>query len=102
MRESRTVNHARQYTQAMVDILAAPFDGGGARLGSRLGPEALEARGLRVASWVDLPNPAPNPALPGLRAFDACLTAVTDLRKAALTSLGAGHMPLVVGGEHSI
>ncbi|MHB8636344.1 MAG: arginase [Fimbriimonadaceae bacterium] len=95
----------------MVDILGAPFDGGGARLGSRLGPpalelaglgEALEARGMRVASWVDLPNPRPELVLPGLRAFNACLAAVIDLRKAAIASLCEGNMPLVLGGEHSV
>lgn len=95
----------------MVDILSAPFDGGGARLGSRLGPPALELAGLRealedqgqvVASWQHLNNPAPNPLAPGLRAFNACLTAVKDLRAAALVSLRAGHLPIAVGGEHSI
>lgn len=95
----------------MVDILAAPFDGGGARLGSRLGPaalelaglcDALEARGMRVSSWIDLPNPDPEPVDKGLRAFDACLTAVSDLRTAVLASLSDGNMPLALGGEHSI
>ncbi|HLK14283.1 MAG TPA: arginase [Fimbriimonadaceae bacterium] len=95
----------------MVDILAAPFDGGGARRGSRLGPSALELAGLRealverglgVSSWRKLPNPEPIPVRDGLRSFDACLSAVTELRAAVATSLADGRMPLVVGGEHSI
>lgn len=95
----------------MVDILAAPFDGGGARLGSRLGPaalelaglpEALESRGLRVGRWVNLPNPMPVTAKPGLRAFDACLSAVGDLKKATADSLASGRLPIALGGEHSI
>ena len=64
--------------------------------------DALEGRGMRVSSWVDLPNPAPRPVDEGLRAFEACLAAVRDLRGAALASLGSGNMPLALGGEHSI
>lgn len=95
----------------MVDILAAPFDGGGARLGSRLGPMALQlaglvpaltARGLEVRAWKSLDNPDPATKAEGLRAFGGCLTAVEQLKAATAETLERGDFPLVLGGEHSI
>ena len=96
---------------AVIDVIGAPFDLCGRRLGSRLGPaairlaglvEALEALDLNVVDCGDVQ------ALPecteegGLKNFRPMLRCVSQLRGMALESLREGRIPVVLGGEHTI
>lgn len=92
-------------------ILAAPFDGGGAQLGSRLGPEAIKLANLEdelarvgqnVSEWVRLkPHEGDSSSL-GLRNFAAFFQCFKDLQHEVQITLEKGEFPLVLGGEHSL
>lgn len=97
----------------MIDIIGAPFDLCGMRLGSRLGPaalrlaglsNALEAVGIETRDLLDVPAPA-DCAIEkgdGLRNFRPLLDHIRLLREKVLHSLTAGSVPLVLGGEHTL
>ena len=95
----------------MIEIIGAPFDLGGAMMGSRLGPEALrlaglrpelEALGLAVEDGGDVPVRAEARAGEGIRGMASALDCVRQLQTWCAASLKAGKVPLVLGGEHTI
>ena len=99
-----------KYTSGMIDVIGAPFDGCGARLGSRLGPAAVELAGLRegldalgcaVNSWQTVEGGQCN-EVNVLRGLDGCCLVVQEVKRLTAKSLGAGRLPLLVGGEHSV
>lgn len=92
-------------------ILAAPFDGGGAQLGSRLGPEAIKLAGLEqelakgghaVSEWHRLKTYEGDGKEMGLRHFSAFAKSAKELKDEVQKTLQAGEFPLVLGGEHSL
>jgi arginase len=95
----------------MVDIIGVPFDYGGKRLGSRLGPtairlaelvSALRLLGLDIADRGDLSIEDLPDTDEGFRGFPAFLECVRALRAAVDQSLNAKHVPIVLGGEHTL
>lgn len=95
----------------MVRIYGAPFDGGGARLGSRLGPAALkiaglqptlEGLGLSVDSWHDFPQVELGDPGKGLHHLADLMPLIVSLQAEVSTAFGQGCFPIVLGGEHSI
>ncbi len=95
-----------------IEIVGAPFDLCGLRLGSRLGPAALRLAGLAPALRdlglsvhdrgdvsVVLEDAA---ASPGLRHFAPLLTALAELKARVADVLEGGGLPLVLGGEHTL
>lgn len=99
----------------MIDLIGAPFDLCGLRLGSRLGPAALRLAGLSEAlielgyevndSW-DLFGPVGSlverTQEGGLRNLLPLVQAVTSLRTATAHSLLEGNTPIVLGGDHTL
>ena len=96
----------------MIEIHGAPFDLGGARQGSRLGPDALRLAGIvpslaQVTSLkihdrgnlqTDL-NAQPGEGIPYIQpAGDAIL----ELKKTTREILENGNFPIMLGGEHSM
>jgi arginase len=100
----------------MIEVIAAPFDGSGARLGSRLGPAALDLAGIAkalqtenvpITAWHDLTVLKESEGFQergdqGLRQFEPLLDIVIQIRERALAVLEAGNLPLLLGGEHSV
>jgi arginase len=99
----------------VIDLIGAPFDLCGLRVGSRLGPAALRLAGLRetlvelgyevndsrdlfgpVGSLVESTQPG------GLRNLHPLVQAVTSLRTATAHSLIEGNCPIVLGGDHTL
>lgn len=110
-----------------IEIFGAPFDLGGARRGSRLGPEALRLVGLkkalseivdgvgihdsasRVVELDDLDFPSKAEKLVdengntiGLPYSGPIANAIESLRSTAEGVLERGNIPLMLGGEHSM
>jgi arginase len=95
----------------MIEVIGAPFDLCGMRLGSRLGPAAIRLAGLleelekidhEVWDAGDIPVDLRPSTGDGLRNFEPLLQAVKDLREATLTALRREHLPLILGGEHTL
>ncbi|HWD37278.1 MAG TPA: arginase [Fimbriimonas sp.] len=95
----------------MIEIVGAPFDMGGRRLGSRLGPAALRLAdieavlseiGFDTADRGDVKLRKINPKAPGFRGFDSFLGCVTELRRHVSQVLENGNLPLVLCGEHTL
>ena len=95
----------------MIEVIGAPFDLCGMRLGSRLGPAAIRLAGLleelekidhEVWDAGDIPVDLRPFTGDGLRNFEPLLQAVKDLREATLTALRREHLPLILGGEHTL
>lgn len=95
----------------MIEVIGAPFDAGGKRQGSRMGPAATRLGGIiealahseRAAHDIgDLPQGLHTEDDKGIKNFQAVRHACIECRKAVLSSLGRGATPLVVGGDHSI
>lgn len=95
----------------MIDVIGAPFDLCGKRLGSRLGPAAIRLAGLIDAlegldqSVVDCGDIAALPECTedgGLRNFRPMLKCVSQLRALVLEGLNERRIPVVLGGEHSV
>jgi len=95
---------------AVIDVIGAPFDLCGKRLGSRLGPaavrlaglvEALEALRLQVSDRGDV-SALPAVESDGLRNFQPLLACVKELRAMGLETLSRGRIPVVIGGEHTV
>ncbi len=96
----------------MIEIHGAPFDLGGARQGSRLGPDALRLAGLSNSLFTDLGlagvdrgniavdlTAEPGPGLP--YAEPVC-DALSKLKQATVQILASGNFPIMLGGEHSM
>jgi arginase len=96
-----------------VSLIGAPSDIGAGARGASMGPEALRVAGLKAAieshgrTVVDLGNvsgPA-NPWLPpvdGYRHLDEVVAWNQALHEAVHAELAAGHLPIVLGGDHSL
>lgn len=96
----------------MIEIIGAPFDLCGFQPGSRLGPAAIRLAGLRKALLnqnVEVMDAGDVPATNvehteegGLDNFGPLLNVIRELRRAVERSLANGHLPIVVGGEHTL
>ena len=96
-----------------VTLIGAPTDVGAAELGASMGPEAmrvagvhraLEQRGLQVLDRGNLAGPG-NPRQPaggGYRNLTAVLEWNRLLHDAVYEELGAGRLPILLGGDHSL
>jgi arginase len=96
-----------------IRLIGAPTDIGAGARGASMGPEALrvaglaavlEAQGLCVTDLGNLAGPS-NPWQPphnGYRHIDEVLAWNLSLHGAVLAELRAGHLPLVLGGDHSL
>ena len=96
---------------AVIDIIGAPFDLCGKRLGSRLGPaavrlagisSALEGLGLSVHDCGDVSTATEHTSEGGLRNFKPLLQCVKSLQERVLESLENNRIPIVLGGEHTV
>jgi arginase len=98
-----------------IELIGAPFDLCGLRLGTRLGPAALRLAGLVEAlagmglSVTDLgdacggPGALPETTHPGrLRNLEPLVEAARGLRHAVDGSLKRGALPIVLGGDHAL
>lgn len=96
-----------------VDLIGAPTDVGAGMRGASMGPEAmrvagltgqLEAIGLTVRDVGNLAGP-PNPWLPptdGYRHLPEVTAWTTAVHDAVYDSLTAGHLPILLGGDHCL
>lgn len=96
-----------------VDLIGAPTDIGAGSRGASMGPEALrvagirealQGRGMTVADTGNLAGPT-NPWLPpeeGYRHLDQVVAWNTTLHDAMYQSLAAGHLPILLGGDHCL
>jgi arginase len=96
-----------------VALIGAPTDVGAGTRGASMGPEALrvarigprlEARGLGAIDGGNLSGPA-NPWLPpvdGHRHLDEVVFWCRAVHGAVLQALEAGHLPILLGGDHSL
>ncbi|TAK81887.1 MAG: arginase [Aquabacterium sp.] len=96
-----------------VHVIAAPTDVGAGALGASMGPEALRVAGLREAlrgqglEVVDEGNLAGphNPWLApvnGYRHLEQVLHWNTQVLRAAQHAFAQGHLPILLGGDHSL
>ena len=97
----------------VVALIGAPTDVGASDRGASMGPEALrvaglqqalEARGLTVYDRGNLPGPR-NPgsaAIDGYRCLDEVIAWNTLLHQAFHSELTAGHLPVLLGGDHCL
>ncbi|ANB18924.1 arginase [Dokdonella koreensis] len=96
-----------------VALIGAPTDIGAGHRGASMGPEALRVaglaqalreRGIDVVDRGNLSGPL-NPWLPPVDGYRH-LTEVTAWNRAVMTAvraeLGAGHLPVLLGGDHSL
>lgn len=96
-----------------VTLIGAPTDVGAAERGASMGPEAmrvagiqraLEQRGLRVVDRGNLAGPA-NPRqapIDGYRNLEVVLEWSRLVHDAVYQELGAGRLPILLGGDHSL
>ena len=96
-----------------VSLIGAPTDVGAGSRGARMGPEALRVAGLQaalenqgavVADCGNLVGPA-NPWLPavdGYRHLDEVVVWNRLTHDAVLAELRAGHLPILLGGDHCL
>ncbi len=96
-----------------VTLIGAPTDVGAAQLGASMGPEAmrvaglraaLEARGLTVIDRGNLAGPANPGEAPrsGYRNLAAVVEWNRLVHEAVYASLGAGDLPMLLGGDHAL
>jgi arginase len=97
-----------------IEVIGCPIDLGAGRRGVDMGPSAiriadLEARleqlGHQVEDYGDLDVMIPETQQIGqgkLRYKDAILKTCEQLRQEVERSVGEGHLPLVLGGDHSL
>ena len=96
----------------MIEIHGAPLDLGGARQGSRLGPDALRLAGIANSLFVDQAQPGidhgnipvdltagEGDGLPFAKPIAEVLIA---LKAKTNEVLGRGNFPIMLGGEHSM
>lgn len=95
----------------MIEIIGAPFDLCGMRLGSRLGPAAVRLAGLHEALTAldletkdsgDVAVGVDDGEVAGMRAFGPLLQTVKQLCTRTGDALAGGNLPLVLGGEHTL
>ena len=96
-----------------VALVGVPTDIGAGHRGSSMGPEALRvarlgerlaARGMHVVDRGNLVGPL-NPWLPptdGYRHLDAVVAWNTAVHDAVHAELAAGHLPIMLGGDHCL
>lgn len=96
-----------------VDLIGAPTDIGAGSRGASMGPEALRvagirealhARGLEVTDTGNLAGPT-NPWLPpadGYRHLEEVVDWNKAVHEAMYQSLAAGHLPILLGGDHCL
>ena len=96
-----------------VTLIGAPTDVGAAELGASMGPEAmrvagvhaaLEARGLSVLDRGNLAGPGnrAEAAREGYRNLHAVAAWNERVHEAVYRDLGEGHLPIMLGGDHSL
>lgn len=94
-----------------MEIIGVPFDYCGFRLGSRLGPAAVRLAGLADAMQAleyevlddgDVVIPPAQAATNGIKHHDAASFVFAQVFDRVQESLGERHMPIVIGGDHSI
>ena len=96
----------------MISLIGAPCDAGANRPGAAQGPQALRAagllllrsRGLDVRDRGDLTGPA-HPGLPvagGYRHLSEVVAWNTTVYEAVHSELQRGHLPILLGGDHSL
>ena len=97
----------------IVDLIGAPTDVGAAHRGASMGPESmrvagihanLAAFGLQVDDLGNLAGP-PNPWLPpvdGYRHLAEVVAWNEAVHEAVYGSLQAGHIPILLGGDHCL
>ena len=105
--------HAPPAMPQTVSLIGVPTDIGAGTLGARMGPEALRVagisqaiagRGRDVKDCGNLSGPA-NPWLPAVNGFRHLPEVVAWnqlLHDAMYTELAAGHLPIVLGGDHCL
>ena len=96
----------------MIEIHGAPFDLGGARQGSRLGPDALRLAGLANSLFIDLGLDGVDKgnisvdlmaeAGDGLPFAKPVANAVAKLKEVTVGILERNNFPIMLGGEHSM
>lgn len=94
----------------MIELIGAPFDLCGPRPGSRLGPAAVRFANIAQTLSEFAPtidggdaNVCLESDEPGsIRHFGALIETLRPLRQRVLGSLKAGHLPIMVGGDHSL
>ena len=98
-----------------VVLIGAPADVGASVPGCRMGPDALRVAGLvqalraqdaEVEDWGNLPTPAPGavpaPVAAAARGLDEVVGWNRAIDDAVTLALGAGAVPLLMGGDHSL
>jgi arginase len=100
-------------TTRSVALIGVPTDIGAGHRGSSMGPEALRvarlgerlaARGMHVVDHGNLSGPL-NPWLPptdGYRHLEAVAAWNTSVHEAIYGALNAGHLPVMLGGDHCL
>ncbi|HUI59444.1 MAG TPA: arginase [Steroidobacteraceae bacterium] len=100
-------------TPRSATLIGAPTDVGASDRGASMGPEAMRVaglggallgRGLQVIDRGNLNGP-PNPALPpvgGYRHLAEVLEWNRQVHEAVYRDLAAGHLPILLGGDHSL
>ncbi|NOG39337.1 MAG: arginase [Armatimonadetes bacterium] len=95
----------------MIDLIGAPFDLGGQRLGSRMGPaaarlaglaETLRSLGCAVKDRGDLTQPQAEPGAMGRKVYPSAYVALKEVRSSVEDSLALDSVPLVIGGDHTV
>lgn len=94
----------------MIELIGSPFDGCGRRTGSRLGPAALRMAGMpealaRLDEVMDSGDTIPldTHPLPGwAETAQLAIRAYQALAPRVEASIRAGHIPLMMGGDHSL
>ena len=97
-----------------VTLIGVPLDLGAGRRGVDMGPSAIRVAGvhervrrlgLEVDDWGDLPvkiQETQGPGDPRLKYLNEILEVCGELRDRVERALGAGGMPVVLGGDHSV
>lgn len=94
-----------------MEIIGVPFDLCGFRLGSRLGPAAVRLAGLEDAMTAleyevlddgDVVIAPPHTAPGGIKNHDPAAFVFAQVFERVQETLSEGHMPLVIGGDHSL
>lgn len=96
----------------MIEIHGAPFDLGGARQGSRLGPDALRLAGITQSLFISLQQPGIDHgniavdltagAGDGLPYATPTSEALAKLKTATVGVIERNNFPIMLGGEHSM
>lgn len=98
-----------------IALIGAPSDAGASRLGAAMGPDALRTaqlvpaleRFVRVVDTGNLTGPIHprgerDPNAQGLRNLPECIAWNQALHDAVFAQLQAGHVPMVLGGDHQL